>query len=144
MRRSEFVEGTRIALADGQRWSFPPRPTGQDDPEYDGLLRTIFEAEDDPERLRGELALSILLLSRNYVLGPTDYQKLLGFRQGDPGLSRMQREVHQLILEQAEKLGLRGTRNRVSNPTLAEQVGRSSAPPLRRPGLRSVWSLWLN
>ena len=53
MRRSEFVEGTRIALADGQRWSFPPRPTGQDDPEYDGLLRTIFEAEDDPERLRG-------------------------------------------------------------------------------------------
>ncbi len=150
VRRPGFIEGTRIRLADGQSWSFPASQPDRDDPEYDQVLRAVFEAEDDAERLRAELALTILLLARNYHLGPADYQELLGYPPGDPALARLQREVHQMVLDHAEKLGIRGKRHRTSDPvrpvpgTGDKSGGDKSGPVNRRSRLRSAWSLWLN
>ena len=100
-RRATFQEGTRIRLADGQFWSFPGRWSDHADPEYDATFVAIFEAEDVAERLRAELALTILLLSRNYDLTPEQFQELLGFPPDSPSLLEMQRAVHEMVLERA-------------------------------------------
>ena len=62
LRLPTFVEGTRIGLANGQAWSLPDPPAYEEDDEHQGLLRAIGEAEDERERLRAELALTIHLL----------------------------------------------------------------------------------
>jgi hypothetical protein len=143
VRRPRFIEGTKIRLADGQSWSFPA--SHPDDPEYDQVLRAVFEAEDDAERLRVELALTILLLARNYNLGPADYQVLLGYPPGDPALAQLQREVHQMVLDHAEKLGIRGKRHRTSDSIRSlPGTGNKSGAVNRRSRLRSAWSLWLS
>ncbi len=83
-RRSLFRQGKPIHLADGQMWIFPAPPRGAEwnaapfGADYQGIIAAIMEAEDEPERLRGELALAIFLLSQNYRLAPNDYQLLLG------------------------------------------------------------------
>ncbi len=100
-RRSIFNEGTRIRLADGQFWSLPGRWSDHADPEYDATFMAIFEAEDVAERLRAELALTILLLSRNYELTPEQFQELLGFPPDSPSLLEMQRAVHEMVLDRA-------------------------------------------
>ncbi|MBV8229777.1 MAG: hypothetical protein JO329_07325 [Planctomycetaceae bacterium] len=97
-RRVTFNEGTRIRLADGQFWSLPGRWSDHADPEYDATFVAIFEAEDVAERLRAELALTILLLSRNYDLTPEQFQELLGFPPDSPSLLEMQRAVHEMVL----------------------------------------------
>jgi peptidoglycan/xylan/chitin deacetylase (PgdA/CDA1 family) len=97
-RRPTFVEGTRIRLADGHDWAFPDQPPRPDDHELISVLRAIGESEDRPERLRGGLALAILLLSRNYDLTPADFQAILAFAPGDTELSELQRAVHELAI----------------------------------------------
>jgi hypothetical protein len=104
LRRPDFVEGTRIRLANGHDWSFPDQPPHPEDHELIAILQAIAEAEDEPERLRGELALAILLLSRNYDLSPGDFQAILSFAPGDPTLIEMQRAVHELASRHSRDL----------------------------------------
>ena len=104
LRLPTFVEGTRIGLANGQAWSLPDPPSLGEDDELQGLLRAIGEAEDEPERLRTELALTILLLSRNYHLTSADYGKLLNYAPGDPALAEMQAAVAALATRQRHAL----------------------------------------
>jgi hypothetical protein len=96
LRRPGFRPGTPIRLADGQEWVFPGpgelsapeggrtagEPAGAADPAYGGLIDALCEAEDEPDRLRAELALGIFLLGCNYALGPGDYQRLLQAPRG--------------------------------------------------------------
>jgi hypothetical protein len=105
LRRSTFAEGARIRLANGQAWSFPDHLPYKDDLEHLALLREIIEAEDAADCLRAELALAILLLSRNYNLTPGNFQAILEFAPGDPALSEMQRSVHELATDQIRALG---------------------------------------
>src|SRR5437763_1354519 len=83
-RRPGFVEGAWVRLSDGSEWSLPRRDPTCVDPEYDAQLRAVFEAEDSAGVLRAELALTIFLLLRNYVLPPRDLSRLLTFAPGDP------------------------------------------------------------
>jgi hypothetical protein len=104
LRRPAFSEGLRIRLANGQAWSLPDQPPYKEDLEHLAVLREITEAEDAPDRLRGELALTIYLLSRNYDLLPDDYRVILEFAPGDPALAEMQAAVHDLANEQIRVL----------------------------------------
>jgi hypothetical protein len=104
-RHAGFTEGVVVVLADGQSWTLPvPDQNAQHDPELDGLLRCIGGAEDRSEQLRAELALTILLLSRNYVLGPEELSALLSFPPDDPRLAVLQERVHALAVEAIGRL----------------------------------------
>jgi hypothetical protein len=111
LRGPNFVGGTRIRLADGQAWSLPDHLSDREDDEHEGLLRAIGEAEDEPERLRGELALAILLLARNYRLTPADYAELLTYAPGDPALAETQAAVSELANRQRRNLQPLATAN---------------------------------
>jgi hypothetical protein len=115
LRRPDFVEGRRILLANGQAWSFPDHPPLHDD-EHIAALRAIGEAEDRADRLRAKMALTILLLSRNYDLSPSDYQAILGFRRSDPALAALQHAIHELAVEQLRALPRRSGAYSNSNP----------------------------
>lgn len=139
LRRPTFVEGARVPLADGQTWSLPRRRADQADPEYDEMLKVVFEAEDEAERLRSELALTIFLLSRNYQLTPEAYQELLDFPPGDPTLVELQQAVHALAVEQMGHLMLYGPAPGVESPTTPSPRGNMLGRLAR---LRSRWWLW--
>jgi hypothetical protein len=129
-----FIDGTRVVLADGQSWALPVYELDQIDAEYEATLKAIGEAEDGPERLRFELALTILLLSRNYQFGPSDFQDLLDFEPGDPAKAELQGAVHNLVVEQVRRLQLAASRPRIERDTRSpswNMVGR----------LRARWSL---
>ncbi len=100
-RRTTFEEGTLIQLADGQCWWLPSLESQQSDAVLESLRRAIASAPDEPERLRDELALTILLLSRNYQLSPEFYPEILGFRPGDPARGELQRTIRRLALGSA-------------------------------------------
>jgi hypothetical protein len=138
VQRTSFVEGTNVVLADGQTWSLPERRLDHDDHEYDAMLRMVCEAEDEAERLRAELALTIFLLNRNYELSPELYQTLLDFEPGDPALAALQRDVHGLALSQIELLPPQGTSAEL-DPSGSETLN-SLGNLLSR--LRAPWSLW--
>ena len=78
-------------MADGQFWTVPgPLDLGTHPfnvEEYEALLEAICAAEDDSERFRATLALTIYLLNRNYELTPADYVRLLDFRPGSAAAS---------------------------------------------------------
>lgn len=84
-RRSSFRSGKKIRLADGQGWTFPSPirewsdKAHSDQDAYNGLIRSINEAEDSSERQLAELSFAIFLLGQNYRLSPADYQQLLDF-----------------------------------------------------------------
>jgi hypothetical protein len=141
LRRPTFVEGARIPLADGQTWSLPERRADQADPEYDAMLRVVFEAEDEAERLHSELALTIFLLARNYQLTPDLYQELLNFPPGDPALVAMQRAVHALAIEQWGHLMPDEPAPDIEAPTTPSSRGNLLE---RLAQLRSRWWLWLD
>jgi hypothetical protein len=105
LRRPTFVEGTPIRLANGQSWSLPDPPPYQEDDAHRLVLQAIGEAEDQRERLRGERALTVLLLTRNYHLRAADYAELLDFAPDDPALAEMQAAVSALATRQ--RLALR-------------------------------------
>jgi hypothetical protein len=102
-RQAGFVDGPRVRLADGAEWSLPLREAGRDDPEYDAILAIIAESEDQTEALRGELALTIFLLTRNYDLPADSLDALLRFAPGDPALAVLQQAVHQIARESFER-----------------------------------------
>jgi hypothetical protein len=108
-RHAGFTGGVVVVLADGQSWTLPvPAQNAQHDPELEGLLRCIAGAEDRPEQLRGELALTILLLSRNYALRPEEFNALLSFPHDDPRLAVLQERVHALAVEAIGRLASDG------------------------------------
>src|SRR5262245_36529215 len=96
LRRPDFLGGIPIRFADDQAWTLPEPPPGAPGekrfldngtglgPDYEAAVAAVLEAEDEPERLRAELALTILLLGRNYNLAPEDFQALLTFPRSSP------------------------------------------------------------
>jgi hypothetical protein len=102
LRKPGFTEGYKVALADGQEWTFPrPRirlkPKIVDGkveigggpsfgPEYDDQLDVLFgAAEVDPvERLRVKFEMAVRLLAANYDLKPEDCAELIVLEPGEP------------------------------------------------------------
>ncbi len=97
LRRPTFRDGNRIRMADDQEWSFPDPPPAGVDAQFDALVEALREAEDHDEVLRIELAISILLLSRNYNLTPADYRRIFDFEGDCARLSAVQTAVSALI-----------------------------------------------
>jgi hypothetical protein len=107
MRRSEFVPGVSILLADDHLWVFPSpdakrfaqvQPLGahSEQPDYQAIIRGMIEAEDISELLRAELAFAIYLLGQNYDLSPLAYQELFLFGSDDPRLETMRQSIRHL------------------------------------------------
>ena len=108
-RRLDFLGGRFIRLADGREWAFPGpseiAAAGQTlGAEVMALLVGIAEAEDEADRLRGELALAIRLLAINYDLSPADYSRLLSSPPGSPGIAEMQMSFRDLAHRHAQAL----------------------------------------
>lgn len=95
-RRPGFRPGRTIRLADGQFWTFPVPAEGEridflaSGSAYEALLKACLEAEDEPDRRRGELALGIALMDANYFLESSDFTSLLEFEPGDPSAVSVQ------------------------------------------------------
>src|ERR1700678_3498358 len=78
-RRAGFQSGRWVRMGDRQQWMFPPPPAPGIDPEYDALTRIHQEPEDADDERRIELAMAILLLSRNYDPTPDEYVAIFSF-----------------------------------------------------------------
>jgi len=113
-RAPEFRVGRHIRLADGQRWMFPsppaprgaPRETGAStsdtaltDAEYVSLIDAVESSEDEPDLKRAELALAIFLLSRNYDLNASEFERLFDFGQMTEGSSEAQEHFRELAMD---------------------------------------------
>jgi hypothetical protein len=97
LRRRDFREGARVRMADGQDWRFPAPPERGLDAQYDALAESLDGAEDRDDWLRIELAISILLLARNYDLKPGDYTSIFDFGNDRFGLERLRSAIGNLI-----------------------------------------------
>jgi len=102
-RRSCFQEGRRIRLADNQMWTFV-QPSRDEQwkhrssvNEYQGLMQSIKDVENESEQRVAELAFAIFLLRQNYYLSPADYERLLDFPPESPESSDWQYSLHQLV-----------------------------------------------
>lgn len=116
LRRSDFLPGVRIRLADGQEWTLPGAPSGDPGPEaggpepdalgadYAGIVAAILEAENEAERRRAELALGIALLARNYRLAPSDFRAVLGACSGMSAAANVGLALHAVAREHVECL----------------------------------------
>jgi hypothetical protein len=82
---------------------FPHPPSPGTDREYDALLRCLLEAEDEDEARRMELALGILLLSRNYDPLPREYEAIFSLGTNQPTQSDTQAAISELIYKDLEK-----------------------------------------
>ncbi len=102
-RRREFQAGSWVRMGDGQRWMFPDPPSLGTDREYDALIRCLLEAEDKEEARRIELALGILLLSRNYDPQPSEYEAAFNFGAYKATRSAAQAAIPELIYDDLEK-----------------------------------------
>jgi hypothetical protein len=58
---------------------FPHPPAAGVDRAYDAMIRIHHESEDAAEERRIELAMAILLLSRNYEGKPAEYEAIFSF-----------------------------------------------------------------
>jgi hypothetical protein len=110
-------------MADGQEWSFPRPPAAGLDLEFDATMGALREAEDHDDALRAELALAILLLSRNYELRPADYQQIFGFGAGSAALGEFRAAFSEMISESAQS---RLPERPLSSPRVAAGSLRSS------------------
>jgi len=97
LRRPTFRDGTRIRMADDQEWSFPDPPPPGTDVQFDALVAARREAEDCAAVLQIELAIAILLLSRNYNLKPADYWRIFDFGGDRARLSTVQAAVSAIV-----------------------------------------------
>lgn len=142
LRRSDFRPGTLVRLADGRSWTFPAPPGDLESdlegfgPEYRAILAAIVEAEDLPERRRGELVLAVELLGRNYDLRPDQLRELLDRPSGGEEARRLQQAFADLAAEHLQRA--RGSRapEPTARPTsrwgrLLEALSRLARP--RRP-----------
>lgn len=142
-RRASFQQATSILLADGQLWWLPEVSIDAGDPLVHSLVKAVICAENDRERLRDELALTMVLLARNYELGPDLFPEVLEFRPGDPARDELHRVIRQLVQVAPQ----------VSRPELVPNLDRKPRPAgrwgftaasesLRR--VRTRWSLRSN
>jgi hypothetical protein len=136
-RRSSFRPGKKIRLADGQGWTLPSPgrewsdKAHSDQEAYNGLIRSINEAEDDSERRLAELSFAIFLLGQNYRLSPSDYQQLLDFGSEASESIAWQVALHQFTQEHLHFFS--------SAPDCPQQTELASIPP----GLVSRLLTWL-
>ena len=100
-RRGVFREGWRVTLADGRDWVFPEavREVVATNPEHEGLVRAIVEADDERDRFLAELALTIFLLRSNYDLEPEEIQGLLTFHPGSPEEAAWRRSAADVVAD---------------------------------------------
>jgi hypothetical protein len=116
------LRGTSVRLADGQLWIFPDPPEKHETdlegfgPEYLEILTAIAEAEDLPERRRGELILAIHLLSQNYDLRPYQLRRLLDCPSSGEESLRLQQTFADLASEHHQQ----AWRLRASKPTIRQ------------------------
>jgi hypothetical protein len=146
-RRGDFRPGRVIRLADGQGWTFPAPPEGPDGPTgfgptYEPTVAAIWEAEDDTERLRAELALAIGLLARNYDLDPEAYQALLDYPPGNPGLAKMQCAFHELACEHVQSFLQQGIGKTLLTGQQGIEPRRCGPMVVLRTGFRWLLSLF--
>ena len=95
LRRPDFTPGREIAIADGQKWTFPlpvielvpddndagfaiAASAGEGD-EYGRLYNRWYESEDLIESIGSILGMARLLLRRNYRLSTEDLAQVLRF-----------------------------------------------------------------
>jgi hypothetical protein len=100
-RKEEFVEETRVRMADGQDWFLPALLPSGIDLEHDAILAAIEESEDYSELLKSELALTIYLLSKNYRLSPSALSEILDFKDDPRGREACQTAVHAMVFAHA-------------------------------------------
>ena len=138
LRRDDFGWGVPVRLADRQTWNFPT-PNGlieRDLPnnlasEYLALTRSLVEAESLTDLTRGELALAIFLLRRNYELTPAACFQVLGFAPNDPELRSAQQAVHVLAMDHVQAC-MTYQAARQASPTVAPVARTTRASFLRR------------
>lgn len=124
VRLPTFREGTRIPMADGQEWSFPNPPEPGADAQYDALAEARFEAEDWDEVLRIDLAISILLLSRNYDLSSADYTCIFDFEDDRTRLLCAQSKISELIASDSQRAVARVAVPRAQEASEPGWIGR--------------------
>jgi hypothetical protein len=122
LRKPGFSDGHKVALADGQEWTFPkprirfrPRigPDGRVEvgggpsfgPEYDGQLDVLFGVtEAEPfERLRVKFEVAVRLLRGNYELTDDQVGELLVMEPGDPASDERWEELTRVLMGIAPK-----------------------------------------
>jgi hypothetical protein len=103
MKTRDLRPGTWVRMGDGQPWMFPHPPAPGTDAEYEALIRCLLEAEDEDETRRIELALSILLLSRNYDPQPCGYQAIFNFGADRATRLAAQAAISELIYSDLEE-----------------------------------------
>jgi hypothetical protein len=96
-RRAGFQSGRWVRMGDRQQWMFPPPPAPGIDPEYDALSRIHQESEDADDERRIELAMAILLLSRNYDLMPDEYVAIFSFGTDPSAKSTAQAAISEVV-----------------------------------------------
>jgi hypothetical protein len=133
-RRPTFREGTRIWMADGQQWSFPSPPEPGVDAQYDALAEARRDAEDHDEVLRIELAISMLLLARNYDLSPVEYTRVFDFGDDRDRLRSVQSAISELIASGSAKAVIR-------HPEQAKTLAREPGRIGRLTSLVSSWAV---
>jgi hypothetical protein len=109
LRKPNFWGGLPIRLGDGQAWAFVgPRELAEVGEafrvEVVMLLLEIAEAEDAADRMRGELALAIHLLSLNYDLSPGDLWRLLAEVYQEARYAELQAGFSDLARRHAEAI----------------------------------------
>ena len=63
------------------------------------MCRTVCESEDEAELARSELAMTVMLLRRNYSLSPRQFQEILGFDDDPETRFSVQSAVHHHLFE---------------------------------------------
>jgi hypothetical protein len=96
-RRAGFQSGRWVQMGDRQRWMFPPPPASGIDPEYDALARIHQEPEDADDERKIELAMAILLLSRNYDPTPDEYIAIFSFGTDESARSAAQAAISEVV-----------------------------------------------
>ena len=108
-RRAGFQSGRWVRMGDRQQWMFPPPPAPGIDPEYDALSRIHQESEDADDERRIELAMAILLLSRNYDLMPDEYVAIFSFGTDPSAKSTAQAAISEVVRRDRKRLNLHST-----------------------------------
>ena len=111
-RRAGFQSGRWVRMGDRQQWMFPPPPAPGIDPEYDALSRILQESEDADDERRIELAMAILLLSRNYDPTPDEYVAIFSFGTDPSAKSTAQAAISEVVHRDRKRLNIHLTMSR--------------------------------
>ncbi len=101
-RRAGFQLGRWVRMGDRQQWMFPPPPAPGLDPDYDAMIRIHGESEDADDERRIELAMAILLLSRNYDPKPEEYVAIFSFGADESAGSTARAAISEVVRDDLE------------------------------------------